>query len=129
MELILGLKPLSLHDGLAAPMYDAFTDTPDLTPYTAVTPEYPLDATNPAAAPDAALSAAMPFAVPQEVSDRIIWHSVFGDGAAVPDAGPNASPAEHDRARQVMGVFRRGGDAGQVRARLKTLLKGGDADG
>jgi YVTN family beta-propeller protein len=130
MEMILGLKPLSLHDGLAAPMYDAFTSTPDLTPFTAVKPDYPLDATNSATAPDAKLSNAMPFttmdAVPQEVSDRIAWDSVFGARARVPHAGPNASPAEHDRARAAMSVYHRGGGSRQLRARLRTLLKGAD---
>src|SRR5258708_30224918 len=29
MELILGMKPLGLFDGLATPMYDAFQGTPD----------------------------------------------------------------------------------------------------
>ncbi len=46
-ELILGLRPLSLFDGLATPMYDAFTTTPDLKPYDAITPTQPLDERNP----------------------------------------------------------------------------------
>src|SRR5581483_11076586 len=45
VELILGLHPLSLFDGLAEPMYDAFIsgDTkPDLATYTAVAPQQSL---------------------------------------------------------------------------------------
>src|SRR5262249_3913759 len=42
IELILGLKPLSLFDAYATPMYDAFTNKPDTTPYDAVTPTQPI---------------------------------------------------------------------------------------
>jgi phospholipase C len=34
IELLLGLPPMSQYDAAAAPMYNAFTKTPDLTPYT-----------------------------------------------------------------------------------------------
>jgi len=45
IELILGLRPLSLNDSLAAPMYDAFDTSPDVegTRYTAVRPDQPLE--------------------------------------------------------------------------------------
>ncbi len=33
MELILGLDPMNLNDGLAAPMFSVFTETPDMRPY------------------------------------------------------------------------------------------------
>ncbi len=33
MELILGLEPMNMNDGMAAPMFSIFTDTPDLSPY------------------------------------------------------------------------------------------------
>src|SRR5205085_4956803 len=39
MELILGLKPMSQFDAAARPMYNAFQNKPDLTPYTHVVPE------------------------------------------------------------------------------------------
>lgn len=112
MELMLGLKPLSLADALAAPMYDAFSDKPDLTPYTAIQPQQDVHEMNTAAAPNAALSSAMPFdqkdAVPQEVLDRILWQSVYGAQAQPPAPGPNASPAEHARADAAMAAVHAG---------------------
>ena len=110
MELILGMKPLALTDALATPMYDAFTATADLSTYTAIKPTYSMDAVNGANAPDAALSAAMPFnqpdAVPQAVMDRILWHSVYGEQATPPAAGPNASVDEQARAATAMQAWR-----------------------
>ena len=112
MELILGLKPLSLFDANATPMYDAFTDQADLTPYTALTPQQDLTELNKATAPDAKLSQAMPYgqvdAVPQEISDEVLWHSVYGMASTPPGPGPNASAAEHARAEHAMTAYRRG---------------------
>jgi hypothetical protein len=103
VELILGMHPLSLFDALARPMWEAFTDHPDLTPYTAITPTYPLDALNPASAARAdPLGAALPFddvdLVPQELSDQTLWRSVYGPNSTPPAPGPNASTAEQARA-------------------------------
>jgi YVTN family beta-propeller protein len=110
MELILGMKPLALTDALATPMYDAFTGTPDLSTYTAIKPDYPMDALNGPNAADAKLSAAMPFnepdAVPQQVMDRILWHSVYGENATPPAPGPNASADEQQRAVTAMRAYR-----------------------
>jgi len=118
MELVLGLKPLSLVDANATPMYDAFTATPDLTAYAAITPQQSLTATNGAKAPDAALSAAMPLttpdAVPQQVLDAILWHSVHGQASTPPPPGPNASPAEAGRAKAAMDAFNHGKDAAAI---------------
>jgi YVTN family beta-propeller protein len=47
IELLLGLPPLSTYTQAAPVPYELFTSTPDLQPYTAETPTYPLDATNP----------------------------------------------------------------------------------
>jgi YVTN family beta-propeller protein len=127
IEIILGMKPLSLFDGLATPMYNAFTTTPDPAPYTAVAPTYPRTATNPANAADAALSAAMPFnaidAVPQEISDRILWHSVHGAQSQAPGPGPDASPAERTRAHAALRAYRHGKPVKRM------LLAGADRDG
>jgi DNA-binding beta-propeller fold protein YncE len=129
IELILGLKPLSLMDGLATPMYDAFDTTADVesTRYTAVAPTQPLKQLNTPASPDAALSAKLPFdrldLVPQLVMDRILWHSVYGASSTPPAAGPNASPIEHQRALGVLDVLAHGGDA---RAWLLAHSRGGE---
>jgi YVTN family beta-propeller protein len=117
IELILGLKPLALGDALATPMFDAFSDTPDAagTVYDSVLPQQSLAELNTPSSPDAAMSAKLPFdridAVPEEVLDRILWHSVYGESSTPPAPGPNASPAEHTRAAVAMRLLRTGGDA------------------
>jgi YVTN family beta-propeller protein len=105
LELITGLDPLALNDALATPMYDAFisgTQKPDNTPYTVISPGYSITATNSASAPAAKLSNELPWnrldAVPQAISDEILWASAHGSGAAAPPGGPHASPDEVDRA-------------------------------
>jgi hypothetical protein len=128
-ELIAGLKPLSLNDALATPLYDAFisgTEQPDVegTRYRAIQPEQPMTQTNPASAPNAALSKALPFdqvdAVPQRLSDRIIWQSVFGARSTPPPAGPHASAEERARADGAMRLLRAG------KSPRRYLLKSGD---
>jgi len=112
-EILLGLKPLSFLDATATPMYDAFTrdGTHDDSPYNAITPTVPLTETNGAKAPDVALSSALPFdhldVVPQALSDRILWHSVHGEGSSPPPPGPNASPAERGRAVDALRLYQR----------------------
>jgi YVTN family beta-propeller protein len=122
IELILGLRPLSLFDAMATPMAGAFTPRPDFTPYRAIQPGYPLDAVNGPNAPDAKLSDAMPFsqvdAVPQAVSDRILWHSVYGRHATPARPGPNASMAEHARARIAMRGYGRGANLRRLLAEM-----------
>jgi hypothetical protein len=115
-ELILGLKPLSLNDALATPLYDAFisgNEQPqvDASRYLALTPQHKMDAVT--AAKDTAnqrLSEAMPWSttdlVPQRVSDTILWRAVFGPNAKVPPPGPDASPDETARAQIAMDAYR-----------------------
>jgi hypothetical protein len=116
-EMILGLRPLSIHDALATPLYDAFIsggEKPDVegTRYTAIQPQQSLTEVNPADAPNARLSSAMPWDkvdfVPQRISDRILWQSVYGAGSQPPPPGPNASPIERARATGAMELFRKG---------------------
>ncbi|MGI8709992.1 MAG: alkaline phosphatase family protein, partial [Acidimicrobiales bacterium] len=131
MELILGLRPLSLNDGLATPIYDAFTSgVPDLTPYSAVQPEQNLNETNKPNAPMNRLSAALPFSevdlVPQSLSDRILWRSVYGADAQTPTPGPDASLAEQERAAGALDVYRRDGD---VTGWLESHSTDGEAKG
>jgi len=127
-ELIVGLKPLSLGDALAEPMYDAFIPgdaKPDLTPYSAVRPTQPLDALNPIGAQG--LDRALPYTqldlVPQRLLDAAIWRSVYGSSARPPRPGPDASPAEARRAEQVLRVWRAHGD---VAAWLRSHPYGND---
>ena len=108
-EILAGLKPLSINDGLATPMYDAFDTTADVdgTRYTAIAPQQSLTEINSDRAPLAALSATLPLRqmdmVPQAVLDRVLWASVYGAGATPPAPGPRHS--DEDRARSV-GVLR-----------------------
>jgi YVTN family beta-propeller protein len=43
IENILGMKPLTQFDLVASPMFDAFQNSPDLTPYDVLAPSVPLD--------------------------------------------------------------------------------------
>jgi YVTN family beta-propeller protein len=104
-ELITGINPLSLNDALATPMYKAFisgTEQPDNTPYNVISPTQDIAQTNGASAAAARVSAALPWnrldAVPQEISDKVLWAAVHGVHSPPPAPGPNASPAEHNRA-------------------------------
>jgi YVTN family beta-propeller protein len=112
IELILGLKPLSLFDALAAPMYGAFGATPDVAPYDAVAPDQDLNAVNPGGTASARMSDHLPFdhldAVPQEISDELLWKAVYGEHSRPPLPGPDASAAEHARAGPALRALRAG---------------------
>ena len=123
-ELMVGLKPLTIDDALATPLYDAFisgTERPDVegTRYRAIQPQQSLTEVNPPNAADARLSRSLPWnetdLVPQSVSDRILWHSVYGAASTPPPPGPGAGAVELDRARRALAAYRRGAD---VRAAL-----------
>jgi hypothetical protein len=139
-ELIVGLRPLSINDALATPLYDAFisgNQQPDLSPYLAIQPQQSLTETNPANAADASLSKALPWDrtdyVPQRISDEILWHSVFGAGSQPPPVGPGASPIEQARAHGAMRLYRthrnarrwllRGAREEEHAARTESLVK------
>ena len=51
IELILGLKPMTMFDAAAHPMSNAFADTPDMSTYTNEPPRVPLDVKNPMTGP------------------------------------------------------------------------------
>jgi hypothetical protein len=117
IELIAGIDPLSLDDALATPMYDAFVSgaTPaDDAPFDVVAPAQDIGETNRRAAPLALASDRLPWnhldAVPQELSDGILWASVHGPRATPPAPGPGASPVEHARAVSVRRMLARGID-------------------
>jgi DNA-binding beta-propeller fold protein YncE len=99
MEIIMGMKALSLNDALATPMYDVFTSRPlNSAPVDALPAAINLLARNTAAAPWAALSSRLPLgevdAVPQGQLDAILWKSVHGANSAPPPPGPNAEKDE-----------------------------------
>ena len=95
-ELPLGLKPKYLAEDLAVPMYAAFTKKPsNSAPYTAITPNVDMTATNPNTAANRRASAGLNlnFAdqVPQQRLDKILWQYRHGPQAVPPPPGPNAS--------------------------------------
>jgi YVTN family beta-propeller protein len=89
MEQILGLPPLNQFDLAAQPMFTAFTNRPDFTPYTALPSNIPLDEMNPRLAGLTGLQRRMaefsmtidtsePDSAPADLLNRAIWHSVKG---------------------------------------------------
>jgi hypothetical protein len=130
--MIAGLKPLSLNDALATPLYDAFisgSQQPDVagTRYLAIQPDQSMTETNSTSSPKAALSRSLPWdrvdVVPQRLSDEIIWESVFGAGSKPPPAGPNHSPVERARATGALRLVRHG------KSPRRWLLLGAENDG
>ena len=91
MELIMGMKALSLNDALATPMYAVFTSQPlNAAPYTAIPAKIDLLTRNTQAAPWAAVSNRLPLgevdAVPQGQLNAILWKSVHGASSTPPPA-------------------------------------------
>ena len=99
VELIVGMKPLTLNDALAIPMYDVFTPrATNAEPVPALVPGIDLLTRNQTTAPDSATSAALrlgqPDLVPQSTLDAILWHSVYGADSTPPPPGPGANRGE-----------------------------------
>ena len=95
MELIVGMKPLTLNDALATPMYDAFTAKALNTAAVTVIPaRINLLTRNGPAAPDSQWSSQLtlgkPDQVPQSTLDQILWHSVYGENSTPRPPGPGA---------------------------------------
>ena len=88
MELILGLPPMSQYDASATPMYNAFSTTPTLAPYTVLPARVPMDLKNDWNAPGAQASLRMNFSAPDLAPDlelnQIIWEAVRGRGSLMP---------------------------------------------
>jgi hypothetical protein len=95
IEQILGLPPLNQYDLGADPMFGVFTATPDFKPYTALPNQTPLDEMNPGVAGLRGLQRQLaiastqmdftePDAAPEDLLNRVIWHSVKGWGAKYP---------------------------------------------
>lgn len=97
IEQILGLPPMNQFDATATPMFDCFTTKADFTPFVAVSNNIPIDQMNREAAeiPDrrqrryaqasARLPLAMPDQCPEDLLNRIIWHTVKGPDAPYPE--------------------------------------------
>jgi hypothetical protein len=90
MELILGLPPLSQFDAAATPMFESFSDKPDLTPYEHVPARVNLNARNQRTAYGAERSMKMDFSEYDRIDDfelnEILWRAVKGVDAPLPPA-------------------------------------------
>ena len=88
IELILGLQPMSQFDAAARPLWAAFGDRPDLTPYTERPAQVDLAARNAKLAWGARESQRMDFSAPDRADDiklnEIVWRSVRGPKSPMP---------------------------------------------
>ena len=88
IELILGLKPMTMFDAAANPMSKAFTEAPDMSPYVNEPPRVSLDTKNPMTGSLAERSNKLDFresdrADPRELND-ILWLAVKGTTPPAP---------------------------------------------
>jgi hypothetical protein len=90
IELILGLPPLSQYDAAARPMFDSFTDKPDLSPYVHEPAQIDLNEVNAPTAYGALRSRKMNFDEYDRIDDfelnEILWRAIKGKDAPVPPA-------------------------------------------
>lgn len=88
MELILGLSPMSQYDAAATPMFNSFTDKPDLTPFRHRPAKYDWSERNGPNAPGAQRSAMFDFrkedTLPDVEFNEIIWKAVKGADSVMP---------------------------------------------
>ena len=96
IEQILGMRPMNQFDASATPMFDCFTDVPNLKPYQTVPITVPLDQMNPSPnairdsvlRDDALVSATLNFRevdqAPEDVLNRILWRSQRGTSVPFP---------------------------------------------
>jgi len=111
MELILGLPPMNQMDATATAMQACFSDTPDFTPFTAVPNTVPLDQMNPdvKAIHDplqrkyAIASSKLPLKnadeCPEDLLNRIIWHTQKGSQTPYPTWAIDASRKRNAKAQ------------------------------
>ncbi len=97
IEQILGLPPMNQFDATATPMFDCFRDTPDYTPFNAVSSNVALNQMNPTpmaikdpllrtyAIASARLPLRMPDQCPEDLLNRILWHAMKGSRTPYPE--------------------------------------------
>jgi hypothetical protein len=88
IELLLGLPPMTQFDAAATPMYNAFSTTPDRTPYRHLQPLIDVNEKNVATAWGARASEEMDLdeidRAPMQEFNEIIWKSVRGADSTMP---------------------------------------------
>ena len=97
IEQILGIPPMNVFDASATPMFDCFTDEPDLTPFAALPSNVPLDQLNPGSTAlldpqlrrDAELCETFDFTrvdrAPENLLNRILWRAMKGTDVPYPE--------------------------------------------
>ena len=88
IELILGLPPMSQYDAAALPLYECFTNKPDLSPYIAKPAQVDLEQRNVAVNQSSKRSQSFNFAKEDAVPDLelndVIWKFAKGENATLP---------------------------------------------
>jgi len=88
IELILGLPPMSQYDAAAKPLYECFSNKPDLTPYTVKPAEVDLEQRNVADNESSRRSQFFNLAKEDKAPDldlnEVIWKSVKGEDSVMP---------------------------------------------
>ncbi len=86
MELILGLRPMSQFDAAATPMFNSFSNSPDLRPYRALPANVSLDERNKLTAwgGNLKLNFAKEDAADDLLLNEVIWRSVRGPNDPMP---------------------------------------------
>ncbi|MFB6454965.1 alkaline phosphatase family protein [Chitinophaga sp. Hz27] len=88
MELILGLPPMSQYDAAALPLYECFTNTPDLTPYTVKPALVDLEERNVAVNESSKRSEKFDLtkedAAPDLELNEVIWKAIKGEHSVMP---------------------------------------------
>jgi YVTN family beta-propeller protein len=88
MELILGLPPMSQYDAAAMPLWECFTATPDLTPFTSLPANVNLEERNTVWNESARRSAAFDLAHEDRAPDldlnEVVWKAVHGEQSVMP---------------------------------------------
>ena len=101
IELILGLQPMSQYDAAAMPMWEAFADAPNPTPYVARPAQVDLSAVNAPMAWGGKESQRMDFSEPDKADDiklnEIVWRSVRGADSPMPAPVRAAFYKAHDQ--------------------------------
>jgi acid phosphatase len=70
IEQIVGIAPMTQFDAAATPMLNSFTDTPNMTAYTAIVPTQDVHEKNPVSPPTPTFS---PFASLNEIANEVDW--------------------------------------------------------
>lgn len=133
IEQILGLPPMNQLDLAAEPIRSAFTDTPDLTPYTAIRPEQSMSEMNPPLASLSGVEREWALAVmrqdltrldaaDEQVLNRATWYAVKGFDVPYPGDRRVLRPSEVPPSQRGQGLADEPGEGGAaplVAARLQ----------